>query len=56
MSDTTRAVQTQKMAGDLKFWVQEEDGLYYLCFENEGVDQLHMQKEGFHMTRCIYHC
>ena len=39
-SDTNRAVQPQKVARGLKFWVQEEEGLYYLCSENKGADQL----------------
>ena len=41
ISDTNRAVQTQKMVGVLKFRIQEVDGLYYLCSENKGIDQLH---------------
>ena len=35
-----RAVQPQKMAGDLKFCILEVEGLYYLCSENKGADQL----------------
>ena len=38
-SDTRRAVQPQKMARGLKIQIQEE-GLYYLCGENKGTDQL----------------
>ena len=30
-SETNRAVQPQKMARGLKFWVEEVEGLYYLC-------------------------
>ena len=39
-SNTNQAVQLQKMAKDLKFWVYEEEGLNYLCSENKGADQL----------------
>ena len=39
-SDTNRAVQPQKMARGLKFWIYEEEGLYYLCSKNKGADQL----------------
>ena len=34
------AVQPQKMARDLKFQVNKVEGLYYLCSENKGADQL----------------
>ena len=60
-SDTHQAVQLQKMARALKV-----EGLYYLCRENKGADQLrgyreadlrlcfsHMQNAGFLMTRLI---
>ena len=33
-------VQAQKMARCLKFWIEEEEGLYYPCSENKGADQL----------------
>ena len=36
-SDTNQAVQLQEMARGLK-----EGGLYYLCSENKGADQLHI--------------
>ena len=40
-SDTNRAVQSQKMARSLKFWIfKDEEGLYYLCSENKGADQI----------------
>ena len=39
-SDTNRAVQPQKMGGGLKLRIYLEDGLYYLCSENKGADQL----------------
>ena len=57
-SDTNQAVQTQKMARGLKFWISEVEGLYYPCSENKDADQLrlcfHMPKTGFLMTRFIY--
>ena len=39
-SDTNRAVQPQVTARSLKFRIYEEEGLYYLCSENKGADQL----------------
>ena len=39
-SDTNRAVQLQKIAKGLKFRIYKEEGLYYLCSENKGADQL----------------
>ena len=39
-SDTNRAVQSQKMARGLKLRNLEVEGLYYLCSENKGADQL----------------
>ena len=39
-SDTNRAVQTQKTATGLKFRIQEVEGLYYICSECKGADQL----------------
>ena len=39
-SHTNRAVQPQKMVGDLKFRVYEVEGLHYMCSENKGADQL----------------
>ena len=40
-SDTNQAVQLQKIARGLKFWIKKVEGLYYLCSENKGADQLH---------------
>ena len=37
-SDIYQAVQ--KMARGLKFWIKKVEGLYYLCSENKGADQL----------------
>ena len=39
-SGTNRAVKSQKMVRGLKFQIYEEEGLYYLCSENKGTDQL----------------
>ena len=39
-SDTNRAVQPQKMARGLYFQVLKVEGLYYLCSENKGANQL----------------
>ena len=36
-SDTNQAVQLQKMARGLKFWVKKVEGLYYLCSENKAL-------------------
>ena len=39
-SDTNQAVQLQKMARGLKFRIKKVEGLFYLCSENKGADQL----------------
>ena len=39
-SDTNQSVQLLKMARGSKFWIKKEEGLYYLCSENKGADQL----------------
>ena len=39
-SDTNRALQPQKMARGLKFQISKVEGLYSLCRENKGADQL----------------
>ena len=39
MSDTNRSVRPQKMVRGLKFLIKEE-GLYYICSERTGADQL----------------
>ena len=63
-----RVVQPQKIARGLKFWIYEEEGLYYLFSENKGADQLRgyreadlclcfricKKKAGFLMTRLIF--
>ena len=44
-SDTNQAVQSQKMARSLKFQIYKVEGLYYLCSENKGADQLRGYRE-----------
>ena len=44
-SDTNRAVQSQKIARGLKFRIKKEEGLYYLCSESKGADQLCCYRE-----------
>ena len=39
-SDTKQAVQSQKMARGLKFPICEVEGLYYLCSQSKGTEQL----------------
>ena len=39
-SDTNRAAQSLNMTRGMKFRIYEEEGLYYLCNENKGADQL----------------
>ena len=53
-SDTNQLAQSQKQARDLKFWIYVEEGLYYLCSENKGTDQLRGYREaGLHLCFCI---
>ena len=40
MSDINQAVQAQKQARSLKFWIYQEEWLYYLCSKNKKADQL----------------
>ena len=44
-SDTNQAVKLQKMARGLKFQIKKVEGLYYLCSENKGADQLRGYRE-----------
>ena len=53
-SDTNQAVQLQKMARDLKFQIWEVEGLYYLCSENKGVDQLRRYLKAY-LLLCLSH-
>ena len=43
-SDTNQAVQSQKQARSLKFWIKEDE-VYYPCSENKGADQLRGYRE-----------
>ena len=43
--DTNWPVQSLKHARSLKFWIEVEEGLYCLCSENKGVDQLHAYRK-----------
>ena len=54
-SDTNQAVQLQKMARDLKFWIQKVEELYDLCSENKGADQLRGNREA-DLRLCIRIC
>ena len=44
-SDTNRAVQAQKIAISLKFWIYKVKELFYPCSENKGADQLRGYRE-----------
>ena len=44
-SNTNQAVQLQKMARGLKFWIKKVEGLPYLCSEKKGADQLRGYRE-----------
>ena len=48
-SHTNQAVKLQKMARGLKIRIWKEEGLYYLCSENKGADQL--RGHGFRKKR-----
>ena len=54
LSDTNWPVQSKKQARHLKFWIQEEEELYYPCSENKGADQLRGNPEaGLSLCFCI---
>ena len=44
-SHSNQAVQPHKMARGLKFRIKKVEGLYYLCSENKGADQLRFYRE-----------
>ena len=52
-SDINRPVQSQKMVRSLKFWIKEEEKLYYQSGENKGADQLCSYYSGFPMMQLI---
>ena len=39
-SDTNRSIQAQKTVRGLQFRILEVEGLWYLCSENKGANQL----------------
>ena len=45
-ADINWTVQPQKMSRGMKFWILEEEGLYYLCSKNKGmISQLRGNRE-----------
>ena len=54
-SDTNSAVQTQRMARGLKFWIYVVEGFYHLCSENKGADQLRGYREA-DLRLCFCKC
>ena len=54
-SDSNQAVKIQKMARGLKFRIKKVEGLYYLCIENKGADQLRGYREA-HLRICFRIC
>ena len=55
MSDTNRAVQSQKMASGLKFRIKVGEGFYYPCIENKDADQLRSYLEA-DLRLCFHIC
>ena len=58
-SDTNQAVQLLKTARGLKFRIKKVEGLYYLCSENKGADQLRGYREAdlrlcFRIAKCWF--
>ena len=64
---TQTGMLSQKQARSLRFWIEDEEELYYLCSENKDADQLcvdctaesaplfsHMQVAGFPMRWLNY--
>ena len=51
-SNTNQAVQLQKMARGSKFRIYKVEGLYYVCSENKGADQLREAD----LRLCFYIC
>ena len=54
-SDTNRAVQAQKSARSLKFWIYKVEELYYPFSENKGADQLRGYREA-DLRLCLRLC
>ena len=55
-SDTNRAVQPQKMARCLEFWIKVVEGLYYPYSENKGADQLRGHRREADLRLCFRIC
>ena len=54
-SDTNWAVQPQKKARSLEFVIKKVEGVYCLCSENKGADQLHGYRAAdLRLCFCIY--
>ena len=54
-SDTNQAVQLQKMARGLKFWIKKVKGLDCVCSEKQGADQLRGYREA-NLRLCFRIC
>ena len=54
-SDTNQAVQLQKMARGLKFWIKKVKGLDCVCSEKQGADQLRGYSEA-NLRLCFRIC
>ena len=55
-SDTNHVVQLLKTARGLKFRVKKVEGLYYLCSENNGADQLRGSYREADLRLCFLIC
>ena len=52
-SDTNQAVQSQKQARSLKFWIEEEEEeVYYPYSENKGADHSYCEAD-WRLCFCI---
>ena len=54
-SDTNQAVMPQKRARGLKFQNYEAEGLYNLCSDNKGADQLRSHRAA-DLHLCFHIC
>ena len=54
-SDKNQSVQPQNIARGLKFRILEGEGLFYLCSENKGADQLRGYREA-DLRLCFRKC
>ena len=54
-SDRKRAVQPQKIARGMPFFIKEVEGLFYPCSENKVIDQLcGYRAADLRLCFCIY--